>query len=479
MPPKKRTRRLSLTTVAAFAIAVSALGILSVGSGHHAELSHPAPPKPPEQPASPKPASRAPPARAPPAPAPAPRPAAARPSPPRPALDAAGPAFPEFVTVVLPSVVLGPGGRLPRLAAIAATYGAAARALVVVDAAAPRAELAWAAGMSRNASAPWPRAAVAPAEIGSDGDKRLRWALREALAAYGDTAAYFAVGNDHTHWIAENLACFLSRQARDAAAASAAAARSAPASAPAYRPGDEPLYAGHTLASRPELLFNSGAAGYVLSVSTLRALVRAWEPPEGACSQPAARQWLRDNPGLLLAQCCADALGAPPIDTRDRRGAHRFHAYGPVRSVTGKVDEWYKKKHQALPEARFPRPFPLPDGLGCCARTTVSFHYVEAAEHYAIHAALHDRARLDSAIAVRRAAPPTAAAVAARAAAWPGAKQLGGYAHPMPKGARDAAPIVELLERKITLCGAAPGGRGADDDDRAAANATRRRRPAR
>ena len=80
---------------------------------------------------------------------------------------------------------------------------------------------------------------------------------------------------------------------------------------------------------------------------------------------------------------------------------------------------------------------------------------------------------------MRRAPPPTAAAVAARAAAWPGAKQLGGYAHPMPKGARDAAPIVELLERKITLCGAAPGGRGADDDDRAAANATRRRRPAR
>ncbi|KAH8095678.1 hypothetical protein JL720_2997 [Aureococcus anophagefferens] len=190
----------------------------------------------------------------------------------------------------------------------------------------------------------------------------------DTVSAAGVDFAFMA--NDHTAILAPNLACFLKRL--DPAAA---------------------LYAGHALAQRngkqPPEVFNSGAA-------------------------------LR-NPGLVLARCLA-SRGVTPVDTRVA-GRHVFHAFGPVRTSTGGVDDWYRRMHEML-EFSDPPAHPLPSGAACCDGHTVSFHYVEAAEQVALHAVLRedfrDASNGDRDEWLRQ--------------HWPsGTRNLGGYEHAIPE----------------------------------------------
>jgi hypothetical protein len=90
---------------------------------------------------------------------------------------------------------------------------------------------------------------------------------------------------------------------------------------------------------------------------------------------------------LLTAKCFDEVLNIKVLDTRDNNLSHIFHAFGLVRSVTGNVDDWYLKKHDALDavfgEDKVHHHKPQ-DGAMCCSSSTVSFHYVEGAESLAL-----------------------------------------------------------------------------------------------
>jgi len=92
---------------------------------------------------------------------------------------------------------------------------------------------------------------------------------------------------------------------------------------------------------------------------------------------------LQGNPGLLTAKCFDEALHIQLHDTRDENQSHKFHAYGLVRTVTGKVDDWYINKHAELDFVLGVDSLShhkLKKGAMCCSPSTISFHYVEAGE---------------------------------------------------------------------------------------------------
>jgi hypothetical protein len=63
-------------------------------------------------------------------------------------------------------------------------------------------------------------------------------------------------------------------------------------------------------------VFNSGAAGYVLSRETIKKMVHLWNAGDPLCTGTAVSQWLQSNPALLTTHCMKDRLGEVPIDTR-------------------------------------------------------------------------------------------------------------------------------------------------------------------
>jgi hypothetical protein len=87
--------------------------------------------------------------------------------------------------------------------------------------------------------------------------------------------------------------------------------------------------------------------------------------------------------------CLRSALNISAIDTRERGKYHRFHAFPLTRSVSGKVDQWYRNKHSIETAQRIGADesyATLLKGDDCCAKTTVSFHYVDAMENKALFA---------------------------------------------------------------------------------------------
>ena len=212
------------------------------------------------------------------------------------------------------------------------------------------------------------------------------------------------------------------------------------------------IYAGHALKGKGESAFNSGAAGYVLSRSTMEKLIKEWDDPKSKCSAANASKWLQGNPGILTAQCFGEVLNIPVVDTRDKRDlSHKFHAYGIVRTVTGKVDEWYLNKHETLDDIfgvdtkYHHRP---QQGAKCCSISTISFHYVEAGESLAFWEVMQKirRSPLMSDGEIKELMNKV----------WPRDKEgLGGYSHGLP-GPHLAVwdDIIQVI-RKISV-GAAP-----------------------
>lgn len=243
--------------------------------------------------------------------------------------------------------------------------------------------------------------------------KRLRWVLTEVKAAGAD-AIFMA--NDHTAVLPENLACFL---------------RGVDPS--------EATYAGRALAQRRgngAELFNSGAAGYVITKATLDAVDAAWGQPP--CAASDGEKWLQGNPGLVFARCFS-AHGVPPADTR-RGSRHVFHAFGPVRTATGRVDDWFARMHETLPFSE--KSSPVPNGLACCDAFSVSFHYVEAKEQRALFAA------------TRTTFSNASAADAWLVEHWPRTgRDLGGYSHPLPRDDAQRAAPRDLITGSLELAG--------------------------
>eukprot|EP00978_Attheya_sp_CCMP212_P047903 scaffold446450_cov63-Attheya_sp.AAC.1 len=225
----------------------------------------------------------------------------------------------RFVTVVMPSVV-NPNGRRKRLDSIAETWGASSRAIYVVHDTAeyPEGRERVFEEASPNTSTVFPVVLVVPDSISPDeGVPRLQHVIKTVSESALDPDFSFFV-NDHTFVIPEHLCEYLSD----------------------LNPTDE-LYAGHALKENDsDYAFNSGAAGYVLSRTTMSHLVQKWEhEKDSECLATNAPKWFQGNPGLVTARCLQHSMNIAAIDTRDDAGMHRFHAFGLVRTVAGKVDQ--------------------------------------------------------------------------------------------------------------------------------------------
>lgn len=311
---------------------------------------------------------------------------------------------PRFVTVVLPSVV-NPTGRPKRLEAIASTWGPAARAVYVVHDTMDYLNGANnLVGFSADGSH-YPQVLALPDSIKmEDGVPRLQHTIQMVHEKINPSFAVFV--NDHTFVIPEHLCAYLSD--RDPA---------------------RELYAGHAMKNEKEgYAFNSGAAGYILSRHTMADLVKKWNEKDPKCLAENSAKWLQGNPGLVTAKCLRDSMHVNAVDTRDSGGRHRFHAFGLVRTVTGKVDEWYLKKHKGLdvifgPDKHHHQHMPL-HGADCCSTDTVSFHYVEHAETKALFEA---REKLKKNQEMTDDELKTL-----MISTWPHGKDTGAYAHDLP-----------------------------------------------
>lgn len=230
---------------------------------------------------------------------------------------------PRTVTIVMPSVV-NPKQRTRRLDSIFETWGPAARAVYVVHNASEFPQAAHHAVISENSKPEdpyaFPQLLLVPPNIGlDDGVPRLIHVIRTVFQRLNPDFAFFV--NDHTFVIPEHLCKYLE-----------------------HRHPSEDMYEGHALKNTKDV-FNSGAAGYVLSRQTMKRLVRKWDEGNANCLATNAAKWFQGNPGLVTSKCLKDELQVEAVDTRYHGKFHRFHAFPLTRMVSGNVDEWYKNKH--------------------------------------------------------------------------------------------------------------------------------------
>lgn len=257
------------------------------------------------------------------------------------------------------SSVVNPDARPHRLANIAKTWGPSSHAIYVVHSATEYPE-----GGDISVATTYPKLLVVPNHIGVDqGVARLEHVIRTVYNEINPDFGFFV--NDHTFVLPFNLCQFV--QNLDSS---------------------QDLYAGHALKGKDEVAFNSGAAGYLLSRSTMTKLIKEWDNPNSKCVAANASKWLQGNPGILMAECFERVLNIPVTDTRDEDDlSHKFHAYGIVRTVTAKFDDWYLNKHKTLDDVLgvdTKYHHQLQEGENCCSTGTISFHYVEAAESLAL-----------------------------------------------------------------------------------------------
>jgi len=288
---------------------------------------------------------------------------------------------PRFVTVLMPSVVNEKGvGK--RLKAIHETWGPAANVIFVVSVKSlplvqddyPEVASLPVVPADSSTAVSYPQVLWLPEHLSENDMPRLQYVISNIFQLVHPEFAFFA--NDHTFVIPEHLCAFL--QGRD----------------PLHF-----LYAGHALQTN-QYVFNSGAAGYFLSWSTMRRMTEVWSPhhhhtPHCAVVSPETNmaalsqheRFMQQSPGLFLSDCLLEGLDVHAMDTRYGL-QHRFHAFGLVAVVSGKWDAWYAQKHTQ--EAAHvidadPSYATVPIGEDCCAPTTATFHYVEDLECRALY----------------------------------------------------------------------------------------------
>eukprot|EP00980_Cylindrotheca_fusiformis_P031610 scaffold26676_cov137-Cylindrotheca_fusiformis.AAC.8 len=273
---------------------------------------------------------------------------------------------PRTVTVVLPSVV-NPKKRKRRLNSIFETWGPNARAIYVAHNVSEFPQAGSHAVLSDNSKPEdpysYPQILLVPPEIGfDDGLPRLNYVIRSVYEKINPDFAFFV--NDHTFVIPEHLCKYLEDK----------------------RPSDH-MYHGHAMKNDKDV-FNSGAAGYILSRKTMKSLVDKWDAEDPICLVKNGEKWLQGNPGLVTTKCLKEVIGVEAVDTRLHGKYHRFHAFPLTRVVSGTEDDWYKKKHEGMDQLmKTDKSYnQLVSGMGCCAEDTISFHYVEHIESRALFA---------------------------------------------------------------------------------------------
>eukprot|EP00815_Leptocylindrus_aporus_P009586 CAMPEP_0116060020 /NCGR_PEP_ID=MMETSP0322-20121206/6154_1 /TAXON_ID=163516 /ORGANISM="Leptocylindrus danicus var. apora, Strain B651" /LENGTH=358 /DNA_ID=CAMNT_0003544535 /DNA_START=303 /DNA_END=1379 /DNA_ORIENTATION=+ len=333
----------------------------------------------------------------------------------------------QFLTIVIPSVV-NPKGRGERLKAISETWGPASNAIYVMHADEKIPDgYRWEEEREH-----YPRVMRLPIHITHDsGVERLQYVMENLIedsAAIDQSFDYALFVNDHTFVIPEHMCAFIQNFGDGASS---------------------DVYAGHALMNKElKYGFNSGASGYVISRRTLSRLVSAMKNNLEHCSVMGNIKWIQGNPGIMIAACLGETLSTPPIDTRDEYGEHIFHAFGIVRSVSGKVDDWYKRKHEELlfREENEDLQSLLPSGEKCCSAKTVSFHYVEYSETRALYKAR--KYIMESNFM----AHPISSEVLSDwlQKNWPERNKVGGYSHTLPrKNSPERLAVMNVL-RKIS-----------------------------
>eukprot|EP00429_Kryptoperidinium_foliaceum_P029166 CAMPEP_0176134562 /NCGR_PEP_ID=MMETSP0120_2-20121206/68241_1 /TAXON_ID=160619 /ORGANISM="Kryptoperidinium foliaceum, Strain CCMP 1326" /LENGTH=445 /DNA_ID=CAMNT_0017470215 /DNA_START=151 /DNA_END=1488 /DNA_ORIENTATION=- len=330
---------------------------------------------------------------------------------------------PRTVTVVMPSVV-NPKGRQRRLDSIFETWGPAARAVYVVHNVSefPQGHHAVIGGDSDPEDPySYPQLLLVPPSISFDeGLPRLNYVIRSVYEKINPDFAFFV--NDHTFVIPEHLCKYLE-----------------------MRNPSEDMYEGHAMKNSDDV-FNSGAAGYILSRETMKKLVQKWDEGDPNCVTKGDSKWLQGNPGLATTKCLKDSLGVVATDTRHHNKWHRFHAFPLTRVVSGAVDDWFRKKHEDMDKLmKTDKSYnTVLDGADCCAADSISFHYVEFRESMALFAArealLKNPHMSDHEVR------------SLMMAEWPrDRKEIGGYSKGLPKtDDKDAWKALVATMRKIS-----------------------------
>lgn len=275
---------------------------------------------------------------------------------------------PRYVTVVLPSMV-NPTGRQKRLKTIQNTWGGSARAIYVVHNVSDFPQAAHAVISASEETLEdkyaYPQLLLIPPHIQKDaGVARLFHTIKEIHDKVNPDFVFMV--NDHTYMIPAHLCKYLE-----------------------HRQETEDIYEGHALRNGEEEVFNSGAAGYLLSRATMAKLTERFDARDPDCGfgGKETSTWLQNNPALVMVKCL-NSLNIHATDTRSTSKWHRFHAFPITRVVAGEVDQWYVDKHKEMDRiAGFdPSYNQLLKGEDCCSWDTVSFHYVEHNEARALFA---------------------------------------------------------------------------------------------
>lgn len=162
--------------------------------------------------------------------------------------------------------------------------------------------------------------------------------------------------------------------------------------------------------------------------------------------------WCADGPGFVLSRGAVLTLldnwsfkdsrkfdiqmlsrlvelpGVRALDGLDEEGGQLFNVYGPARSFHGRYDNWYRSFKANVPED-------VKEGLACCARLPVSFHYASSREILALYDVLNRRERW------------ARMSREERQAAWPSRRELLGHSKAL--GLDD--PAWELLLEKFRV----------------------------
>ena len=189
----------------------------------------------------------------------------------------------------------------------------------------------------------------------------------------------------------------------------------------------------------------------ITPVSTVSPLKAPMTQSSGTIAVPELRacvakdRWENENPGIVVAHCLQRILPAVFMSTRSEDEGERFNVYGPLRSVTGDTDEWYRRAKDAAHDSppRDTDEVPLIGSIVAprvhdwppyrIAKDAIGFHYVSQVEagllYHFISAAAHGT-------------PPTSHEIQH---AWPThSAEAGHYARPL-RDTTEAAALGRLV----------------------------------
>jgi len=169
--------------------------------------------------------------------------------------------------------------------------------------------------------------------------------IRALFLAITLPGPYYYFCNDHTYLLPKNLVAYASTLSPSL-----------------------PIYAGHRLRNPSGIIFNSGAAGYILNLPALKILL--------ACPAPTSTNDAK-NPSLWLSRC----LSRSSVNALVNPGPEMFHMYSPGRTETSSFDKWAFSFHpsDSLPVSSG-SPF-----KSVISPHSISFHYVSSLEGTLIH----------------------------------------------------------------------------------------------